>query len=387
LTCVAPASQSGAGPGVQARRVIFIDLARAIAVILMINGHTISALLAPDYQSGPWYDRWQFQRGLTSNLFLLLSGFAFSIATSRHWPAHLWLSFAVFRRLRRFGLLMVLGYALHFPVSHFSELAAASEERWRSFLAVDVLQLIGATLVLVQVLVMACRSRIVFAVVSLAMAVTLIGLTPTMWRIPWAPDVPLFVAGYLSQGTGSIFPIFPFGASIFIGVGIGQIYSRWGAAHLASFENRVLLSGGALLVALGMVPHLAGGTLFPPGPGSSIPGEFVLRTGVSFVILGGIAHASRWMSHLPHIIGALAQESLVIYFVHLCFVYGSIWNPGLYQWIGPNLSPVETLPIVLGVLVAMILVAWYWNWCKHARPRAARWIMVGTGAVLVGLLV
>ena len=48
----------------------------------MLYGHAVSALLAPEYRAGRWYDVWQFQRGLTSSLFLLLGGFAFSIATT-----------------------------------------------------------------------------------------------------------------------------------------------------------------------------------------------------------------------------------------------------------------------------------------------------------------
>ena len=59
--------------------------ARALAVTFMLYGHTASALLAPDYQVGAWFRAWQFQRGLTSSLFLMLGGFAFSVATSRHW--------------------------------------------------------------------------------------------------------------------------------------------------------------------------------------------------------------------------------------------------------------------------------------------------------------
>ena len=69
------------------------------------------------YQDGRWFDIWQFQRGLTSSLFLLLGGFAFSIATGRHWASHLRWSPALLKRVRRFGLFVVLGYALHLPGS------------------------------------------------------------------------------------------------------------------------------------------------------------------------------------------------------------------------------------------------------------------------------
>ena len=114
-----------------------------------------------------------FQRGLTSSLFLLLSGFAFSIATGRHWVSHAHLSPAVLRRARRFGLFVVLGYALHFPVARFADFSSATPERWRSFLAVDVLQLIGVTFIGVQAVLLATRSRRVFGWTAFALAIAM----------------------------------------------------------------------------------------------------------------------------------------------------------------------------------------------------------------------
>src|SRR4029453_735961 len=140
-------------------RVIFIDLGRFLALVFMLYGHTVSALLAPEYQQGKWFEIWNFQRGLTSSLFLLLSGFAFSIATSRRWGSHQSFSPAVFKRTRRFALFLLLGYAIHFPVPRFSMLATLTDEQWRWFLQVDVLQLIGATFLIVQLLVLVVRSR------------------------------------------------------------------------------------------------------------------------------------------------------------------------------------------------------------------------------------
>src|SRR3954462_10529370 len=106
----------------------------------MLYGHALDALLDPRYRAGTWFDIWVFQRGLTSCLFLLLSGFAFSIATSRHWASHGWLSPAFFRRTRRFALFILLGYALHFPVERFADMATATPDRWQSFLAAALLQ-------------------------------------------------------------------------------------------------------------------------------------------------------------------------------------------------------------------------------------------------------
>ena len=154
----APSGVASSPGGSHAHRVIFVDLARALAVVLMLYGHTIDALLAPGYRTGVWYDVWQFQRGLTASLFLLLSGFAFSVATSKHWGSHASLSPAILRRARRFGLFTVLGYALHFPAARLVDLSTVGEAGWRTFLAVDVLQLIGVTFIGVQILVLATRT-------------------------------------------------------------------------------------------------------------------------------------------------------------------------------------------------------------------------------------
>jgi hypothetical protein len=298
----------------------------------------------------------------------------------------MYLSPAVIKRIRRFALFVLLGYALHFPVGNVAELAGLPAERWQSFFAVDVLQLIGSMFILIQVLVMASRSRRVFMGVSFVLAVLTIALTPMVWRYPWADVLPLPFAAYLSPASGSQFPLFPFAGAVLIGAAAGQLYARWGASHLVAFANRVLLGAGTALTVAALYARAAGVDAFGPGPGRGIPGEFMLRTGVSLVILGIIAHLSQRMSRMPHAIGAVAQESLLIYFVHLCIVYGSVWNRGLVQRFGETLSPAQTLPPVLAIIGAMALLAWGWNRLKHTRHDVARWVMGGTFAVAVLLL-
>ena len=198
--------------------------------------------------------------------------------------------------------------------------------------------------------------------------------------------MPLPLAAYLSPATGSQFPLFPFVASVMLGAAMGQLYARWGASHMAAFANVVLLGAGALLALAGLYAKQAGFDPYGPGPGAGVPSEFVLRTGVSLVILGVRAHASAGIGHLPHVFGAVAQESLVVYFVHLCIVYGSVWNRGLVQAFGETLGPAQTIPIVVVMVVAMVVLAWGWNRLKHSRPREARWTTYAlTAAAVVAL--
>jgi len=366
--------------GVHAHRVIFIDLARAVAVVFMLYGHSVDALLAHSYRAGAWFDVWTFQRGLTSSLFLLLSGFAFSIATVRHWPSHLYISRSVLNRARRFGLFIVLGYALHFPVPKFAELWTVNDGRWRAFLSVDVLQLIGATFIFIQLLVLVTRTRQALTVVALVLACTIVMVTPGLWGVDWPARMPLWASSYLEQDTGSLFPLFPWSAYILLGVGLGQLYARWGASNLAAFANKVLLGGGVGMILAGWALRPFAHDLFGRGPWTFIPPEVLLRMGTCLLILGGIAHGTGYISTLPRVFGAVAQETLLIYFVHLCIVYGSIWGPGLYQLYGATLGPLQVLGVVLVLVASMTALAWQWNWLKHTSPKAARAISI---AVLV----
>ena len=56
-----------------------------------------------------------------------------------------------------------------------------------------------------------------------------------------------------------------------------------------------------------------------------------MRWAVCLLVLWGIATGTRHIARLPHVFGAVAQETLVIYVAHLCLVYGSVWNQGLVQ--------------------------------------------------------
>ena len=371
---------SGTG---RAHRVIFIDLGRFLALVFMLYGHTVSALLAPQYQRGTWFEVWNFQRGLTSSLFLLLSGFAFSVATSRHWGAHQRLSGTVFKRTRRFALFLLLGYAIHFPVPQLSMLATLTDEQWRSFTQVDVLQLIGATFLIVQALVFVARSRRAFTITVFVLAVAVLALTHPIWVIDWWQILPGWLAAYLSPARGSLFPLFPWATYLLLGAGLGQIYVSWGAARLSSYTTFALLVPGVVLSVLGW--GLAGIENAPWGPDAwnFMPIQLAIRVGACLVVLAAIARASQRMTRLPRFFAAVAQETLLIYFAHLMIVYGSIWNSGLAVRYAASLGPGGTLLCVLLLLASMGALGWCWHWLKHAHPLLARWTMAGVAAVLV----
>jgi len=242
------------------------------------------------------------------------------------------------------------------------------------------------TLMFVQALVMLTRSRRVFTVAALALAAAVVAMTPWAWTVDWTARLPPALAAYPSPTTGSQFPLTPWAGFLLLGAGLGQMYARWDTARLTRYANVVLLLPGAVMLSVGLWDGLWWAPPWFAGPGSFVPPQFLVRSGACLLMLGALAHASRPIQHLPRVFGAVAQETLVIYFVHLCIVYGSVWNPGLYQAFGPTLGPGPVLICVVLLMAAMIVLAWYWNWWKHVRPRAARWVAVAALTALVARL-
>jgi uncharacterized membrane protein len=239
----------------------------------------------------------------------------------------------------------------------------------------------------VQCLVFCTRTRARFTKVAIALAVVLVAIAPAVWAIDWSRWLPMWAWGYLSPVLGPSFPLFPavpWSAFILVGAALGQIYSTWGGSHLEEFANKVLLIPGTVAVALGYGVAFLPIAAFENGARSVLPVDLLIRTGACMAIMGVIAHASQRVARLPHVFSAVAQETLVIYFFHLCVIYGSAWSYGLVQFYGAKLGPGQTAGTVAVLVVAMSAMAWWWNWLKHSRPRGARVVAWAACLVLIG---
>ncbi|MGE0447812.1 MAG: heparan-alpha-glucosaminide N-acetyltransferase domain-containing protein, partial [Vicinamibacterales bacterium] len=329
---------------------------------------------------------------LTSCAFLFLSGFVFVFVTDRRIGRKGGAWAAVDRRLRRFVFFLLLGYALHLPVSKLTSLTTMGSAQWRSFLAVDVLQCIAVMLTFLQILAAAVRTPRYRAAVVAGAGVLLVAGMPAMWRMDWAARLPLSLASYLSPATGSVFPLFPWGAFVLLGAVAGHLHARFtarmGPDSLPVFARRVLLPGGAVLLAVSEVGWQL--PWWPFGPTDfwvNSPSLFCLRAGLVLVLVGALARVVPRISRTPYVLQAVARQSLVVYAVHLCLVYGSIWNTGLKQAVGASLPLVPALGVVAGIWTAMAGLAVAWHWSRHHYPGVAWWVRAATWVVLVGMLI
>ncbi|MBR3090375.1 MAG: DUF1624 domain-containing protein, partial [Bacteroidetes bacterium] len=70
----------------QSSRIPSLDIARLLAMLMMVQGHTIYCLLDTNIiNSGLWYwNTWTFIRGITAPVFLMVSGAVHIFANKRN---------------------------------------------------------------------------------------------------------------------------------------------------------------------------------------------------------------------------------------------------------------------------------------------------------------
>jgi uncharacterized membrane protein len=320
------ASYAG-GPPVSGGRILFIDLARAIAVLLMVQGHTIDALLHPDFRTSLQYNAWLYLRGLTSCTFLFLSGAAFSLTALRHWDDQRRFSRRAVKRIRRLVFFLALGYFVRFPMGKFSHLPYADDERWRSFLAVDVLQNVALTLLLLQAMMWITRTPRIFATACAWVAGLIVGLTPIVHGVDFQAFLPLWLASYLNHQTGSLFPLFPWAGFTLLGATFGVTAGPWATRdHLQPLARGLFLAGAALAIGAGLAGEYG---LFEYGVHDwwrASPLSFVQRFGSVLLLLSIVATIGHYVTRLTPPLQGLAEESLLVYAVHVALLYGSLWT-------------------------------------------------------------
>jgi hypothetical protein len=177
----------------------------------------------------------------------------------------------------------------------------------------------------------ASRSTLILVLSAASVSLTISLLTPmlwTTWRPDWLPwPLESYVNGVHNLGTPQawLFPIFPWTAFAFAGLAVGFILqSDWSRGHEVGafiFLGVVGLVLIELSRRLDSQPH----QLYPVYDyWHTSPEFFLVRVGMLLMILTGSYAWCRWgagqWGFSPLI--QLGQASLLVYWVHIEFVYG-----------------------------------------------------------------
>ena len=376
----APGSASARAP-----RYAALDAFRFLAVCLMVQGHTVTALASSDVTSAPWFAAHRFVHGFTAPMFLFGAGLAFALTTIPRYAEHSVWGPRTRARVWRYGAMLAIGYAMHLPLTPLRELLDADRATLGRVFQVDALQLIATSmLALVGVsLVLPKASAFVAAAAALAAAVVFAG--PFVWRAELPAQLPPWIAAYLSPADGSPFPSIPWSAYVFAGVVAGAFIERFvryggrrGAGALLGVGPALACLGAALLAL--KLPVFGEHDTWV-----NDPFRFLFRVGVLLSVLAALGAALGVVlgGRRSRFVETVSQESLVVYVAHLLALYGTPVSPGFVHSYAGALSMGACLFVAAVTFLVSAAAAHAWHRIRTRHPlgfRALRWTVA---AVLV----
>lgn len=344
-------------------RVPSLDLARILAMLMMIAGHTFFSLIEPsqiDTNSSPW-NWWEFLRGATAPIFLTVSGIVQVFANKRDEFGRLKPT-TIKKRALMALMLISIGYLLVFPAEKIFDLPYLDPKYFRNFFSVNVLQLIGVSLLMVLLTFISTRSDKSLFYVSLSIAILMTIATPFINKVNWFEILPYPLASYLDYRNGSIFTIFPFTAYLFYGMAFGTKLKQVNPHKRIDY---------IVIVSLVLTPilYLLGHYIFKfewdfikdtPIPYKSSAGYLFTRFSIVTIVLALTGLITKKLLHLQDYFTFFGQKALYVYVLHFFVLYGTAMTPGVHQFYGGASSialAFANIPIViLGTLLLTFLI-------------------------------
>jgi hypothetical protein len=356
------------------KRVVFVDQARSLAIVLMLFGHSFDRFLGEPWRSGPLYTNYQFFRGISSALFILLAGFSFSVATLPKYTEYLTLSPKLVSRFKRILLIIFLGFLLQaWAPTLLGSIRSYSLAHLEYLFSFNVLQNIGSNLALLHLVLLATRNINIFILASVFMSAALFSLAPITFLPSIDSALPLPIAAMVNLYHFSRFPLIPYGGYAFAGAVMGALYLKFN--KLASISLNVLMISfgflGVLLIIGEVFLRRSGIEVFPfTTARPQMPGYTFARAGTAILVVASLFALGKWSTLFPVQSKTISKDSLAIYFVHLFLVYGCASFPGLFPSLSRQMNPLMMWTWNISLLILMYGLAKGIGLLRDWYPRA-----------------
>ncbi|MFZ0734983.1 MAG: heparan-alpha-glucosaminide N-acetyltransferase domain-containing protein [Candidatus Sulfotelmatobacter sp.] len=401
-------------PSASKPRLAYIDWMRGLACVLMFQTHCFDSWLGGQARQSRFFMDSQLGGTFPAPLFLFLAGISFALVTEKLRQKGLPAGEITRSTIRRGA--EIFGFGLLFRLQEY--VIAWGWAPKSDLLRVDILNAIGLSMMLMGVLcwvvlriagtanvgttalggsaerssaaTLAIRqlrlrsrpTRVFLVLAALGSALAISFMTPllwTTWRPDWLPwPIESYINGVHNLGAPQawLFPIFPWAAFAFAGLGVGFILqSEWMRAREAKFFFGAGIAGLLLIELSRWLDALPWHVYAVYDYWHTSPDFFLIRVGMLLVILCGCYVWCRWgaaqWGFSPLI--QLGQASLLVYWVHIEFVYGRV------SILTKHAESISGASLGLAIIcVAMVALA-------YIRTHTKGW-MKGRGAEVLGWL-
>ena len=307
---------------------------RGLACVLMFQTHCYDAWLGGDARNTRFLKGSQLLGTLPAPLFLFLAGVSFALVTDKLIRKNLSAAEITLTMLRRGSEIFAFG--LLFRLQEF--VIAWGWAPWSDLLRVDVLNIIGLSMMLmalvcgVTLVLSAAGNGRYFLITAAVWSASVIALlTPplyTTWRPTWLSWwLESYINGCHNLGAPQawLFPLFPWAAFAFAGLACGFIlFGDQARQHMVKTLALFAAAGAVVILAAHLFDHSSFHLYSTYDYWHTSPNFLMMRVGLLLVICFLSYAWCRWglgsIGFSPLI--QLGQTSLLVYWVHIEFVYG-----------------------------------------------------------------
>ena len=299
----------------------YLDWLRGVAVLIMIEAHTLDSWTRVEERTRTGFGWAMIIGGFGAPIFLFLAGISLTLAAGSR--VRKGRSDAEAAALARRRAWQIFGLAILFRLQS----VLISGGTLESLLKVDILNVMGVTMLASAVLWGLGRGRWSRAVLLAGAAVAVAMVTPIIRATPLLDPLPDRLEWYFRPYPGrTTFTLFPWSSFLLAGAAAGQ----WLDATRTRQEEKRLILGMSLVGPLMAVAGYAASFLPPiyaqTNFWTSSPTFFFLRLGI-LISLVPIAYAWNRMFAGRSPLREFGIASLFVYWIHVEMVYGVLTGP------------------------------------------------------------
>jgi uncharacterized membrane protein len=333
----------------QLKRFGYIDWMRGLACVLMFQTHCYNSWLSPGAKHSTLYAWSQLGGTLPAPLFIFLAGISFALVTEKLRDKGTDRTAIAKQTILRGA--EIFGLGILFRIQEY--ILGITVAPWTDLFRVDVLNILGISMMLMGVLCwltstrnytvtaadptrasIVARMRTYSIAAALVAAAAVALATPLIWNrrlefLPWELATYFNGVHNLNSPQPWLFPMFPWIAFAFVGLAVGFFLFSNFAKHRQTAAFLTLGGAGVAACLLAIAFDLGPARLYDPATYDywhTSPNFVLMRCGILLIILFLCYAWCSWgfgaRGFSPII--QLGQTSLLVYWVHIEFVYGRL---------------------------------------------------------------
>ncbi len=350
-------------------RLKFIDMARSIAILLMLEGHFIGLTLNDAYRGddNPIYLTWNFVRGFTAPMFFTVTGLVFVYLLTNNMQAGYFRNKRVTKGFKRSMELLFWGYFLQCNLQNLPEYLSGNISSW--VIAFHVLQSIGVAISIILLIFGLFKLvgkgplwlyYFMAATILFAFYPYLKNLPENVYPLKGWPEI----IQNMIKGPNSVFPIVPWVAFSLYGAMVGALLNKF--HHFVRkdwFPITFMLLGLSLNLFGYSIFEAVDATfkyIYPESPiDLSFNAWLYGRLGQVLIVIGVLMFIEKYFHIKDSLFIKVGQNTLQIYIVHVIVLYSGIFGIGLNQYLKNSLNPYQAIAAAIGFISVFVIFTKY----------------------------